>query len=241
MIVLGIDSSAVVCSAALMANGRVVARFTRNDGLTHSETLLPGIRSLYEEANLSFSDTDVIAVSRGPGSFTGLRIGISTVKGLAVADDIPCVGVSTLEALAMNAVDRGKATVCALMDARRSEFYFALFSIRSGGLKRLEEDMAISAEKIAERLRETKDLILVGDGAEKFAFLYPEFLEALAPKEIRFQDAVSVIRCAIPLIRENQTISCRDLSPGYLRLPQAERELIERQKSIMNEKSEVVK
>ncbi len=236
MIVLGIDSSAVVCSAALMANGRIVARFTRNDGLTHSETLLPGIRSLYEEAKLSFSDTDVIAVSRGPGSFTGLRIGISTVKGLAVADDIPCVGISTLEALAMNAVNSGKSTVCSLMDARRNEFYFALFSAQSGEVIRLEEDLAIPAERIAERLRETKNLILVGDGAEKFTTVYPEFLYALAPENIRFQDAVSVIRCAIPLIRENQTISCRDLSPGYLRLPQAERELIERQKLIMNEK-----
>ncbi len=140
MLLLSVDSSAVTASAALTEDGRVIKSEFINKGLTHSETLLPLIENVME--GCAYKRLDAIAVTAGPGSFTGVRIGVATVKGLAFPYDIPCISVSTLEAIAYNFTDE-KAVICAVMDARRMQFYNALFKVENGRVTRLCEDRAI--------------------------------------------------------------------------------------------------
>ena len=140
MLLLSVDSSAVTASAALTEDGRVIKSEFINKGLTHSETLLPLIENVME--GCAYKRLDAIAVTAGPGSFTGVRIGVATVKGLAFPYDIPCISVSTLEAIAYNFTDE-KAVICAVMDARRMQFYNALFKVENGRVTRLSEDRAI--------------------------------------------------------------------------------------------------
>lgn len=224
MILLGIDTSATVCSAAIVRDGHVLAHASRNDGLTHSQTLLPMIQELFERADLSVSDVDGIAVSCGPGSFTGLRIGISTVKGLSLGTSCGCVALSTLEALAWNCTAYEGSVVCAVMDARRGEFYNALFRIESGVPQRLTEDRAISCDLLSSELLGKENLVIVGDGAQKFCTMVPALAEFLAREEDRFQSGISVAKLGIQIAAEKGFVSCDSLSPRYLRLPQAERE-----------------
>ena len=231
MTLLGLDTSAIACTAALTRDGEVLAAFSRRDGLTHSETLLPGIEELFRQRGMTEKDLDAIAVSAGPGSFTGLRIGISTVKGLAYAADLPCIPVSTREALAENAVSREGALVCAVMDARRGEFYNALFRVKNGVTERLTPDRAVTGKALAEELTGQEKLVLLGDGAEKFGNLFPDFAEYLAPEKERFQSGVSVCRVGERLWIQGGAGSCRTIAPRYLRLPQAEREWIAKQKT----------
>lgn len=224
MLILGIDTSAIVCSVALLSDDFCVASRTVSDGLTHSETLLPLIKEILDEGNAKLTDLDGIAISHGPGSFTGLRIGISAVKGLAISDNIPCIGVSTVEALAMNALDFEGSVICPVMDARRGEFYNALFKIEQNKLIRLCEDRAVSGLKIADELLSFDRVVIVGDGAEKFIQQNPQYTSALAPDEIRLQSGESVARLGLALLNIGLSCSCKELSPHYLRLPQAERE-----------------
>ncbi len=224
MTFLGIDTSAVVCSAAIVKDGTVICEKTRSDGLTHSETLLPMIRDLLKSVSLTLADLSGVSISCGPGSFTGLRIGISTVKGLTVSGDIPCAAVSTLEALSYNARDYEGALVCPVMDARRGEFYHALFRIENGLPSRLTEDGALSGDEIAARISGESRVLILGDGAEKFVSMFPRFESFLAPFEIRKQSGVSVALVGARLAAEGKIVSCDALAPSYLRLPQAERE-----------------
>ncbi len=230
MFVLGIDTSAIVCSVALMEDELVIAKRTVSEGRTHSEVLLPKIKEVLLEANLEPEKIDLIAVSAGPGSFTGLRIGISAVKGIALPLSIPCAGISTLEGLAMNAKHLEGAFVCALMDARRGEFYNALFSVQNGVPHRVTEDRALCGEAIFEQIKNEKNLIILGDGAEKFAQNFPELSQFLAPDEIRFQSGVGVALLGRKAFLEKKSVSANQLSPSYLRLPQAEREWLEKNK-----------
>lgn len=225
MKVLGIDTSAVVCSVSLVCDGKTALSRTVSEGLTHSETLLPLIKEILEESRCRVSDLDAIAISHGPGSFTGLRIGISAVKGLAVSHNIPCIGVSTVEALAMNALDY-EGIVCPVMDARRGEFYNALFRVKDHTLVRLCEDRAVHGDRIAEELSqyENENVLILGDGAEKFVQQKPEFTQAIAPLDLRFQSGDSVAKLGIRMMESGYSVSCKELSPKYLRLPQAERE-----------------
>ncbi len=174
MLFLGIDTSAKVCSVALINGQKVLFSKTLSDGLTHSETLLPLIKSAFETTGYSVKDLAAIGISCGPGSFTGLRIGISTVKGLAIGDNIPCVSVSTLEALAFNGIEKEGALVCALMDARRGEYYNAIFRVEDGKLSRVTEDRAIPGDLIFEEIKDCENLLILGDGAEKFVSEHSE-------------------------------------------------------------------
>ncbi len=229
MTVLGIDTSAVTCSVALYSD-RLLSSFNLTNGPTHSQTLLPAIMDVLKEAKLSVSDLSAIAISAGPGSFTGLRIGISTVKGLAFADQIPCVPVSTLEALAVNARHLEGSLVCPLMDARRGEFYNALFRMEQGVPIRLTPDRALPGETILEQIKGEENLLLLGDGAEKFVSMFPELESYLASEDIRFQNGESVAILGQREANNQNVISCHQLSPAYLRLPQAEREWLEKNK-----------
>ena len=225
MTVLGIDTSAIVCSVGLVSDGKILSETTISNGLTHSETLLPLIKKMLEGESLSLNDVDCIAISTGPGSFTGLRIGISTAKGLAISLNKPCFSASTLEALAMNATDFEGRIVCPVMDARRGEFYNALFLVEDKKLVRLCPDRAISGTEIFNEIC-SKDYVVLGDGAEKFAEQNPEAESHLAPIEIRKQSGVSVAKLALQEENKKQYVFCENLSPKYIRIPQAEREYL---------------
>ncbi len=221
MRILAFESSAGPASVALMEDGRIVAESWQNMRLTHSATLLPMAEDLLKNTGVTLAEIDMFAVAHGPGSFTGLRIGISTVKGLAAALDKPCVGVSTLEAMAAMQPD-GDGTLCCVMDARVGQVYNALFDLRDG--MRLCEDRTITlAELGAELHARGGRVVLCGDGAEiaRDAMGVGE----IAAEQLRWQRASGVAYAA----REKQPISAAELTPVYHRLPQAERERLEKQ------------
>lgn len=216
--ILSIDSSAVTASVALTDGEKVLKSELINAGLTHSETLLPMIKRIMDGYNVS--DLEAIAITAGPGSFTGVRIGVATVKGLAFENDIPCVSVSTLEAIAYNFIDTD-CIVCAVMDARRMQFYNALFEIKNNKVTRLCPDRAISIEELKKDLSAYNNVIVAGDGAELCFNNIGLDNVILADEEKRYQNGIGVSRAA----ENKEKISDSQLMPIYLRLSQAEREL----------------
>lgn len=215
---LSMDSSAVTASVALTDGDEIIKSEFVNSGLTHSETLLPMITRVMD--GRKYSELDGIAITAGPGSFTGVRIGVATVKGLAFNDDIPCYSVSTLEAIAYNFVDKN-AVVCAVMDARRMQFYNALFKVQNGKVERLCDDRAISIEDLRNELKQYDKVIIAGDGA-KLCFQNIELENCtLADEDRIYQNAVGVAKAA----QNRNAISPKALMPVYLRQSQAEREL----------------
>ena len=222
MKILAIESSATACSAALWEDGSILAQNGQNSGLTHSRTLLPMAEDMLKNAELTIGDIDAFAVAHGPGSFTGIRIGVSTVKGLAWASDKPCVGVSTLEAMAWHGVSAG-GYICPVMDARRSQVYNAIFKIEVGRPVRMTADRPISLEDLASELRELDSpVFLVGDGAAiTAAYLGGNNIAyRAAPENLVWQSAWGVAMAA----QDKPFGSADDLLPVYLRLSQAERE-----------------
>ena len=229
MLILALESSAKAASAALVEDGRLVALSSQCSGLTHSRTLLPMAEDLLKNAKKTIRDVDLFAVAHGPGSFTGVRIGVSTVKGLAWATNRPCVGVSTLEAMAWHGLAAG-GFVCPVMDARRQQVYNALFEIREGKPVRLTEDRPIALEELAPQIKALgAPVFLVGDGAA----LTAKYLDSvqipyrLAPDNLVWQSAWGVAMAAL----DKAPGSADDLLPVYLRLSQAERERQERMHS----------
>ena len=215
---LSMDSSAVTASVALTDGDEIIKSEFVNSGLTHSETLLPMITRVMDSHK--YSELDGIAITAGPGSFTGVRIGVATVKGLAFNDDIPCYSVSTLEAIAYNFVDKN-AVVCAVMDARRMQFYNALFRVQNGKVERLCDDRAIYIEDLRNDLKQYDKVVIAGDGA-KLCFQNIELENCtLADDDRIYQNAVGVAKAA----QNKNAISPKALMPVYLRLSQAEREL----------------
>ena len=216
--ILSVDSSAVTASCALTDGDEVIKSEFINAGLTHSETLLPMIKRVM--TGHSFKDLDAIAVTAGPGSFTGVRIGVATVKGLAFNNSIPCISVSTLEAIAYNSTNKN-AVVCAVMDARRMQFYNALFRVEKGRIIRLCEDRAISIDDLRKELSSYDSVIIAGDGAELCYSNIGLDNVVLADDDVRYQNGIGVSRAAL----NKEKISASALMPVYLRLSQAEREL----------------
>lgn len=215
---LSMDSSAVTASVALTDGDEIIKSEFVNSGLTHSETLLPMIARVMD--GHKYSELDGIAITAGPGSFTGVRIGVATVKGLAFNDDIPCYSVSTLEAIAYNFLDEN-AVVCAVMDARRMQFYNALFRVQNGKIERLCDDRAISIEDLRNELKQYDNVIIAGDGAN-LCFRNIELENCtLADDDRIYQNAVGVAKAA----KNKNAISPKALMPVYLRQSQAEREL----------------
>ncbi len=227
MKILAIDSSAVSAGCAVMADDKIIAESFLNIGLTHSETLLPMIQSTLSNVGIKLSEIDCCAVSNGPGSFTGIRIGVAAVKGLAFAENIPCIGVSTLEVIAWNGLGF-TGTICAAMDARRSQVYNALFSCDGEHITRLCEDRAISIEELKSELLKTEgDIYLAGDGAELCSRELSGALPAikLLPQALRYQRGAGVAMAARGIYLSQGAISPAELVPTYLRPSQAEREL----------------
>lgn len=221
MLILGVESSAVSASAAVYEDEKMLSSKFINAGLTHSQTLLPLIVDALKSANKSFDDIEKIAVSVGPGSFTGVRIGVATVKGIAFKKNIPCVAVSALEAIANNDFFEEGAVICACMDARRNQFYNALFKINDGKVSRITPDRAIDIMQIKSDTEKFDKVIVAGDGAELAYKTLQSDNVFLADETSRFQNADGVIRASFG----KQTVLPEELMPVYLRLSQAEREL----------------
>lgn len=224
MLILGLESSAKAASAALCRDGELLGQYTQCSGLTHSRTLLPMVEDLLKNTETKLADVDAVAVARGPGSFTGIRIGVAAVKGLCWGAQKPAIGVSTLAAMAWNGVAAGEgALVCCCMDARRQQVYNALFEIRDGRPARLVPDRALSAEALASELEKCeKRVFLVGDGARLcYNLLGGLGIRCdLAPEPLLQQSAYGVCRAA----EEEEAAPASELLPVYLRLSQAERE-----------------
>lgn len=232
MKILALESSAKAASCAVLADGELLASAWQAAGLTHSRTLLPMVEGMLKNSELTMEAMDAVAVAAGPGSFTGLRIGIAAVKGLAWAAEKPCIPVSTLEAMAWPLAHLEGSIVCA-MDARRQQIYNAAFLADSGALERLREDRALSLEEAAADLAGLDGpMTIVGDGAQMcFDFFTARGIDCrLAPVHLRLQSAAGVALAAWR--RRTETVSAQELTPVYLRLSQAERERLARGESI---------
>ena len=228
MKLLGVDSTATAASVAVMSDGKLLAVNFSNTGLTHSQTLLKMVDDALSTAGIKISDIDAFAVSVGPGSFTGVRIGTSLVKGMAQPLGKKCVSVSTLEAIAKPLENTGVYAV-SVMDARCNQVYTAQFDCEEG-LKRMTEDEAISISDLTESLKTIdKKIVLIGDGARLCFDKMKDDIPAItiAPLNIRYQSAASVALIANEKInsQEECLVEAAQLLPDYLRLSQAEREL----------------
>ena len=229
MILLAVETSAGPASCAVVRDGQILSSSYVNTRQTHSQTLMPMVKQALELAGLTARELDGVAVAAGPGSFTGVRIGVAAVKGLAFPDDRPCVGVSTLAAMAENFRGLpGAFTVCAVMDARCQQVYTACFAVTDGVIARLTPDEALPMAEVASRLSALSGpIVLVGDGAALCYAAWSGTLPALrmAPPALRYPTAVGVAAAAEPLFARGETVRAAALLPLYLRLPQAEREL----------------
>lgn len=236
MNILSMDSSAKSASSAYLKDGMLAGQFYINSGLTHSTTLMPMTENLLNIAGLSLDDVDFFAVSCGPGSFTGLRIGIAAVKGMALAENKPCVAVSTLEAIAYGFVKTDRL-ICSLIDARCKRFFCAFFRCTADGdVKRLTDDKALSYEEISDIIKRDysdEKVIFAGDGAEAAYSLMKDITDNIdvAPLHICFQQSVGVAMAAEKYIKLGKAVSSQQLVPIYLSLPQAQRELQKKQGS----------
>lgn len=231
MDILAMDSSAVSASAAYMRDGKILGQYYINAKLTHSTTLMHMVEHLLESARLSLNDVDYFAVAVGPGSFTGLRIGIAAVKGLSLALNKPCIPVSTLEAIAYNYVYTD-TYICAVMDARCNQFFNALFKCSADGtVQRLCDDRAIAFDALADELNSKYSGVqftLVGDGAQLAYKLMSERVQMplhMAAPHLMYQQSSSVALVAQKLAEQGKSVTSQQLLPSYLRLPQAQQEL----------------
>ena len=235
MIILALDSTSTTASVALCEDERLICLYTASAGNTHSETLLPMIESALRTSELELCDVDMLAVSEGPGSFTGVRIGAATAKGLAFGTNKPCVGVSTLWTLAYNLMGIGcNAIICPVMNARRSQVYNAIFRLEDGRLTRLCNDRVLTiAELEAELLGEySQDKIyLVGDGYDVTLDGFERVAVEVTAEPMRYHNAYSVAQCAHEKYLSSDgsadTFTDSALAPTYLRPSQAERERLE--------------
>ena len=232
MLILAVETSAKAGSVALMDDRKLLGESYQNTGLTHSQTLMVMAEDLLKQCGKTAADVTAVAVAEGPGSFTGVRIGVAAAKGFAWGREIPCYGVSTLEAMAAS-INAWEGTVCPVMDARRSQVYNALFGANCGTYTRIRDDRAISLRELGEEVQNMpKPVFLVGDGSK---LCYNTLLEAVAalvlPAEHRMhQRAVGVALCALDKIARGEDGNGGSLTPNYLRLSQAEREKLERAK-----------
>lgn len=232
MITLAFDSTAKAASVAVVRDGKILAVETVDNGLTQSELLLPMAEDMLKALRLGYGDIDLLAAAVGPGSFTGVRIGVALVKGLAFGKNIPCASVSTIEALAEN-LSGLNGIIAPCMDARRGQVYTAIFRSGEGGIERLSEDMAIPLTELAERLRDfsAESIYLCGDGYEgaRKALIELGIKTESTPPLLINENAASVATVAERIHSRGETVSDLEIAPTYLRVPQAERERLERE------------
>ena len=234
MKVLGLDSSGLVAGVALIQDDVLIAEYTTDYKKTHSQTLLPMLDELRRMVDLDLKSIDLIAVAAGPGSFTGLRIGSATAKGLGLALDIPLAAVPTVDALAYNLYGC-EQLICPMMDARRGQVYTGIYTFVNGEMQVIQEQCAISVEELAGRLKEEcekygKKVVLLGDGVPVYREKVQEILQEqceFAPASCNRQRAACVAVLGQSLAAAGKTVSSDDFAPEYLRMSQAERERME--------------
>ena len=235
MKLLSLETSAVAASCCVTDDDKILSQAAVNAGLTHSRTLMPMVEAVLSSADLTAADIEAVAVAVGPGSFTGIRIGVATAKGLAFPADLPCVAVSTLEAMAYRLSGLPlSGRVCAVMDARCKQVYTATFVIENGALTRETPDEAIAIDDLFARLKEADSPVyLIGDGAAMCYELGKDVLPQLTrlPAQLQMQDATGVAAVAARELAVGNTVKSEQLLPTYLRLPQAERELKAKQEA----------
>ncbi len=225
--ILAIDSSSLVASVAIADEENIVAEYTVNLKKTHSQTLLPMIQEIFEMTGLSQKELQAIAVTEGPGSFTGLRIGAATAKGLALALNIPMVGISTLRVMANN-YNHCNKLVCPIMDARRNQVYTGIYDCSEEEPVTIFEDCAITIEALMKELTTiNREVIFVGDGIPAFREVLDSELMVkhyYAKHNFNRQQASSLAALAAVMVEKNEVISSDAFAPKYFRLSQAERE-----------------
>ena len=234
MLILAFETSAKAASVALTENGKLLGEGYQNTGLTHSQTLMVMAEDVLKQCGKTAADVEAVAVAEGPGSFTGVRIGVAAAKGFAWGKQIPCYGVSTLEAMA-EGLGAYSGIVCPAMDARRSQVYNALFRAEAGKLTRLTEDRAISLADLEQELKNfAEPVFLVGDGSNLcYNTLAGRVSTLILPPEHRIhQRAVGVAILAARRAEAGIAPSGNELQPNYLRLSQAERERMEKMQKV---------
>lgn len=227
MKILALDSSGLVASVAVAEDDIMLAEYTVNYKKTHSQTLLPMLNEIVEMIELDLNTIDAIAIAGGPGSFTGLRIGSTTAKGLGLALDKPLIHVPTVDGLAYNLYGTNKL-ICPLMDARRNQVYTGVYRFEGNQFRIIEEQRAVSIEEIMEILNELKEeIIFLGDGVPVYKEQIAKLLSypyTFAPSHVSKQRAGALAALAMGYLKEGKTENARDHNPEYLRLSQAERE-----------------
>lgn len=231
MKILALECSACSASVCIVENGKILSSSYINVKMTHSQTLLPMVESALNSAKITLKDINALAVSAGPGSFTGIRIAISAVKGLALKDKLPSIGVSTLESMAQLYKSQD-GIICTVMDARCNQVYNALFRVQNGTVARLCDDRAILCDELKNELITNftnENIIVTGDGSDLFYNFVADCDNVrIAPENLKYQNAVGVAFAAEIKLKDNVVSSPSELLPIYLRLPQAERELKKR-------------
>ena len=226
MLIMALDSSGVTATAAIAAPDKIIAEYSVNNKLTHSQTLLPMLEEIRRMAGLDMKDLDAVALTGGPGSFTGLRIGSSTAKGIALALGIPVLSVPTLEAMAWNLIGR-EGLVCPMMDARRGQVYTGIYRSSETHMETVADQMAADAAEIAGKLNDLGEKVtILGDGADAYLDRLKETLTVpweMAPVHLSRPRAGAVARCAFWYWQQGKAVNGSQHVPTYLRLSQAER------------------
>ena len=231
MLLLAFETSAKAASVALFDGHTLLGEQYQNTGLTHSQTLLVMAENLLSQCGKKPAQVEAVAVANGPGSFTGVRIGVAAAKGFAWGGELPIYGVSTLKAMALG-LGAWEGVICPVMDARRGQVYNALFYVNQGNVERQTQDRAISLEDLKIELKNlSKPVFLVGDGSNLcYNTLSESIPDLVMPPEYRMhQRAVGVGLAALARIAAGDAGDGGSLTPNYLRLSQAERERMERQ------------
>lgn len=232
MKILGLDSSGIVASVAIVEDDVLIAEYTVNYKKTHSQTLLPMLDEIAKMTELDLNSIDAIAVAAGPGSFTGLRIGSATAKGLGLALKKPLIAIPTVEGLAYNLYDIS-GLICPIMDARRKQVYTGIYRFTDHQLKVVEDQMAVPMETVIEKLNQYGEAVtFLGDGVPVFHELIAEKMTvpySFAPAHVNKQRAAAVAALGLIYYREGKTETAMEHVPDYLRVSQAERERAERE------------
>lgn len=232
MKLLAVDSSGMVASLAIMSEDTLIAEYSVNYKKTHSQTLMPMLNEIVKMTESKLSEFDYLAVAGGPGSFTGLRIGSATVKGLGLALGLPVVSVPTLEALAMNICDT-EYLVCPMMDARRSQVYTGIYHFEEGRMRVDMEQAPMDIHQLMEKVNAyNQTVVFLGDGVPVYHSVIEEEMQGkylLAPAHLNRQRASAVGMRAWDYVREGKVRTAAEHAPEYLRLSQAERERIKRE------------
>ena len=227
MKILALDSSGLVASVAVAEDDNLIGEYTVNYKKTHSQTLLPMLDTVAKMIDLDLETVDAIAIAKGPGSFTGLRIGSATAKGLGLALDKPIVEIPTVDGLAYNLWGAGDL-VCPLMDARRNQTYTGIYEFQNGEMQVVEPQCAVDISKIVEKINDLqRPVVFLGAGVPVFRVYIEEHVQvpySFAPAHLNKQRAGAVAVLAFTYLQKGQTVSAGEHQPDYLRLSQAERE-----------------